>query len=140
MKTQIQSLTISLLIYSVLFLVLAGMAFGSEMDTNPPIISNTTIQNISFEEEDYVDDIPFDTRSIAESFRLELIMNEIYNNEEEAYIDDIPFNTESIAANLLFEEAMTTDIDFEDEAYVDDIPASVLLIPFLQCNNIAFVK
>ena len=51
MKTHIQSLTISLIIYSVLFLLLAGMAFATEMNTNPPYTSTTSVENILFDEE-----------------------------------------------------------------------------------------
>lgn len=140
MKTQLQSLTISLLIYSVLFVLLAGMAFGSEMDTNPPATSKSTVENITFEDESYIDDIPFNTKSIAAAYHMEEALSNNFNYDEEAYIDDIPFDTELIAANYKMEEAMNIEVEFEDEAYVDDIPASILQIALKQCNNLVFVK
>ncbi len=73
--------------------------------------------NMQFEEESYINDIPFDTEMVVN----EMMMPE-YDFEEEAYIDDIPFDTECIAKNCIYQKAISVDYDMDDEAYVDDIP------------------
>ena len=70
-----------------------------------------------FEEEAYVDDIPFDTEMVVH-----LLTNSDYNFEEEAYVDDIPFNTADISRQKLFELAMMQDFDLNEEASIDDVP------------------
>jgi hypothetical protein len=66
-------------------------------------------------DEDYIDDIPFDTRSVALRSGVPP-----FTLEEEGYIDDIPFDTKRIACQALFGQMM----DCREEAYVDDIPFS----------------
>ena len=51
-------------------------------------------ESVDFEEEAYIDDLPFNTRMIA-------AMLIDYNQEDEEYIDDIPFNTYEIAIEKL---------------------------------------
>ena len=85
MKTIIESLTVSAAIYSVLFILIASIAFGSELNFNTASDSTFTPQEIVFEEESYIDDIPFDTKSIAENYRLEEAINTNFDFEEEAY-------------------------------------------------------
>jgi hypothetical protein len=70
-----------------------------------------------FEDEAYVDDIPFDTEMVVH-----FLTNSDFNFEEEAYVDDIPFNTADISRQWLFEEAMMQKFDLNEEAYVNDLP------------------
>lgn len=77
---------------------------------------NMNASSIQFEEENYIDDIPFDTEMIASN----VLIDQVVLFEEEAYIDDIPFNTRQIADSSLSTE--TEDFEMEDEAYIDDIP------------------
>jgi hypothetical protein len=139
MKTLVESLTVQIAIYSSLFLLLAGMAFGTDLNTNPPS-AEVMVEEFVMEDEAYVDDIPFNTKSISDNYKMDLALNEAYANADEAYVDDIPFDTESIVINTLFEEAMNTDLTFEDEAYVDDIPSSILQIAVKQSDNLVLVK
>ena len=53
-----------------------------------------------FAEEEYVKDIPFDTDHVVKMYRMELAMNEVFEMEEEAVVDDIPFDTKTIAARV----------------------------------------
>ena len=62
-------------------------------------------------EEKYVNDIPFDTRKIAG----QAIFDSLYHMNEESYIDDIPFNTEKIYQNYLLAD-MTREYRDEPEA------------------------
>jgi hypothetical protein len=120
MKTTTQSLSVSAAIYTTLFLLIASMAFGSErkLDNNggdaPPVFV--------FEEEEYIDDIPFDTKAVVEAYMLNETMNVVFDFEEEAYIDDIPYNTYEIARNHKMEEYLKNVFVFEEEEYIDDIP------------------
>lgn len=122
MKTIAPSLTVSVAIYTTLFLLIASIAFGSELNLNQPKDSLFTSEEIAFEEEEYIDDIPFDTKAVAEAYRLEELMNVEFDFEEEAYIDDIPFDTYKVAKSYKIEESLRKMFDFEEEAYVDDIP------------------
>ncbi len=47
----------------------------------------------SFEEEDYIVDIPFNTNSISAEYNYLSAVNEDFEIEDESYIDDIPFST-----------------------------------------------
>lgn len=122
MKTIAQSITVSVAIYTLLFLLIASLAFGSELNLNQPKDSLFVSTEILFEEEEYIDDIPFNTKDVTEALLLEKSMNVEFNFEEEAFIDDIPFDTERIAENYNYEEYLKNEFAFEEDAYVDDIP------------------
>ena len=102
MKTIAQSLTVSVAIYTVLFLLIASVAFGSELNLNNN--SKVVPPEIVFEDEAYIDDIPFDTQAIAEAYLLNETMSVEFDFEEEAYVDDIPFNTNEVVKNYKTEE------------------------------------
>jgi hypothetical protein len=70
------------------------------------------------EDEQYVNDIPFDTKAISTGF----IITTSPVNEQESYVNDIPFDTETIAIRFL--PASAYGIHIEPELYVDDIPFS----------------
>jgi len=57
---------------------------------------------LELEEEDYVDDIPFDTEKIVKEYNILKKKENIYKIllEEEDYIDDIPFDTKKIVENI----------------------------------------
>ena len=103
MKTLIQSLTVTAATYSLLFVLLTGfMAFSTETGSNPPAVSQ---EEFNFEEEAYVDDIPFDTESIAELAKFNSSMEVRFEMEDESYIDDIPFDTREIASAVQIDYA-----------------------------------
>lgn len=120
MKTIAQSLTVSVAIYTTLFLFIASVAFGSELKQDN--ILEVASPEIIFEEEEYIDDIPFDTQAIAEAYLLNETMNVEFDFEEEAYIDDIPSNTYEVAKNYKIEKYLKNVFVFEEEEYIDDIP------------------
>ena len=103
-KTQISTLIIALM------MIFSTNTFASE-----------TVFN--FEEESYIDDIPFNTEKIVSDINLRNI-----DFEEEAYIDDIPFNTESIVISYNYKQALTVDFNFSEEATIDDIEVNTALI------------
>ena len=80
---------------------------------------NLTASNSSFNfpEEDYIDDIPFNTELIYH-----YLMLPEFDFEEEAYINDIPFNTSEIVENYNLEQTLKVEFTMEEESYIDDIP------------------
>ncbi len=83
---------------------------------------NAAVESFNFEEENYINDIPFNTECITAEFLYEKAITEIYNFEDEAYIEDIPFNTECVTASCRYQKAISVIFSFEEENYIDDIP------------------
>jgi len=118
-------------LYTAIMIILA-IAFAASLSASTNMITitgnppETTLLNsplnieltneFDFEEEAYIDDIPFDTECISINCIYQKAIAETFEFEEEAYVDDIPFATDSIALN--------SDFEFEDESYIDDIPFS----------------
>ena len=88
------------------------------------------------QEEEYVDDIPFNTELIATQTVYIDAVEVAYAFEAEAYVDDIPFNTKYIAVVALA-------FEMDEEAYVDDIPFDTRVIAnesLLNTNCVALKK
>jgi hypothetical protein len=99
---------------------------------------------ISLDEEAYVDDIPFDTRSVVADMVFELdpetgandipfdtrsvVMNTRIQKEEESYANDIPFDTRQVI--LSWVPAMT------EESFVQDIPFNTQCVTYQVRNNL----
>ena len=72
--------------------------------TNPsvaktPVIETTVLHDFNFIEENYIDDIPFNTETVIENDVFEKAFTKEFDFEEEKYIDDIPFNTNKLVQN-----------------------------------------
>lgn len=78
--------------------------------------SLTTSNTFAFIDENYIDDIPFNTEEIA------LVTELAAFESDEATIDDIPFNTEEIVFNIELAAFVS------DEETIDDIPFNTELI------------
>jgi len=78
---------------------------------------------INFNEETYIDDIPFSTTEIYNELIAEKNLTE-FSFEEEEYIDDITINTECVSAKCKYQKAISVEFNFEDEQYIDDIEIS----------------
>ena len=96
------------------------------------VVNELMTLSINFEEEAYVDDIPFNTTSIVANYIVSTSLT--YEMEEEEYIDDIPFNTEWIANEVLSEP-----VKFEEEAYVDDIPFDTYAVAMQSLTDSHFI-
>ena len=121
--------------YTAIMIILA-IAFAASLNAsiymnvnfeNPPETEfdysnayNKDLAEFNFEEESYIDDIPFDTECVSKNCIYQKAILVTFNFSEEEYIDDIPFETETIAVNQEF--------DFEDESYIDDIPFNTMKI------------
>ena len=120
MKTQATSTnsyaskrTAEITVWIIGILVLALLLFST----------NSKASTFQFEDEAYIDDIPFDTEMVVH-----LLMLPEYDFEEETYVDDIPFNTAKISAQYFYEVAMAVDFEIEEEAFIDDMPFNTCLI------------
>ena len=97
---------------------------------------NATVFN--FNEEEYIDDIPFDTEKIYQE-----ILNEnnagLYTFDEEAYVDDIPFNTSSVAGQAAYAAAVSVEFIMNEEENVNDIPFDTYQVVYA-ANEESFVS
>ncbi len=115
MKTQ-KSYTAILLLLALLFAIAlqASTALKSEslnlLDAPPKVegVSNNAVSPLSvdfyFEEEEYVNDIPFNTKCVSIKCKYDKAMSKTYILEEEDYVDDIPFDTYAVAKNYNYKE------------------------------------
>jgi len=76
-------------------------------------------------EEAYINDIPFDTEIVAESYSINE-MEKDFDFFEEYEIYDIPFNTACISAECRYEMAIAEEFEMEEETYINDIPFSTV--------------
>ena len=77
--------------------------------------------NYKIAEEEYIDDIPFNTKAIFDSVQATRLAAQ-FRPAEEAYIDDIPFDTRAIAGQSLAEKALNVPFRMPEEPYINDIP------------------
>ncbi len=84
------------------------------------LTTNLFASAFSFNEESYIDDIPFNTEEIYNDIVIERQQAD-FNLEVEDYINDIPFDTETITLNNKYQEAISIEFQLEDEEYIDDI-------------------
>lgn len=115
MKTK--ATLISALLVITTILSSGGNVYRSSNRVDTLALNNKMILMPALEEESYVDDIPFDTRTVA----LNTLYAGLQKPEPEAYIDDIPFNTAKIAAAYTYAQKIVTK---EEEKNVNDIPFS----------------
>ena len=120
MKTQVilnstfansRTLEITTWIFGIIFLVFLFVS------------ANATTLTPYFEDEAYINDIPFNTEMVVN----EMMLPE-FDFEEEAYVDDIPFATEMVVAAYNYRLAVNSEFDLSEENYVDDIPFNTCLI------------
>ncbi len=78
-------------------------------------------------EEEYIDDIPFNTKAIFDSVQASRLTAD-FRPAEEAYIDDIPFDTRQIASRTLSEKALSVPFRMQEEPYINDIPFNTRVI------------
>ena len=133
MKTQ-KSYTAILLLLALLFAVALQASttpISESMGSINSPLENKGNSNIAppsediefyFEDEEYVNDIPFDTECISKLCKYNKAISLVFNMEDETYVEDIPFDTENILENSLMEKALEVEFNLDDEAYVDDIP------------------
>lgn len=90
------------------------------------IALNVSATGIEFNQEQYIDDIPFDLDSIEKQTRYDNAVVVDYSLDEEVFINDLPFNENQMENIRVHSIAMNQQFDFEEECYIDDIPVVVL--------------
>jgi len=100
--------------------------------------TNMFAEGFEMEQEQYIDDIPFNTEEIASQIILENAINQDFSINEEN-VNDIPFNTFDIASRKLYELALVKDFDLEEEAYIEDIPFNTQLIVSQSADSTSFI-
>jgi len=83
--------------------------------------ANLFASPFNFDDELYIDDIPFNTTEIYNDLMLDKNLSD-FNFEEEEYINDIPFNTDRLTVYCLYQKAVSVDFKLAEEKYIDDIP------------------
>ncbi len=84
------------------------------------LAANMSASAFNFEEESYINDIPFDAEEVYNDFVVDQQLVE-FDFEEESYVNDIPFDTACISANCKYSKAMLVEFNFEEETYIDDM-------------------
>lgn len=79
------------------------------------ILFSTVLFANNFENEEYIDDIPFNTNEIAEQALYEKAISIEFFMEEEEYIDDISINTRAIASQYLENNDLFADYSIENK-------------------------
>jgi len=87
---------------------------------------NVIASGIEFEQEQYIDDIPFNLSEIEAQTRYDSAVIVDYTFEEEGTIDDLPMSEQQLASLRLQTVALSQQFDLEEESYIDDIPCSIL--------------
>ena len=131
-------------------MLILGIAFAMNLVAMNPVLNGNAsnmgsdnnisalIMEYDFEEEPYINDIPFNTECIAKNCIYLKAIAVDFDFEEEAYINDIPLYIECVTADCLYEKALAEDYLFEDEAYVNDIPFDTYAITKYNCNHYAY--
>ena len=122
MKTDRYYTAITILLVLLLAIALRVTANPVAISENPPLVNEAVAVEFDFEEEAYIDDIPFDTKCVSSMCKFKKAVKVNFEMEEENYVDDIPFDTEKISSVSKSQKALETEFEFDDEAYIDDIP------------------
>lgn len=99
------------------------------------LFSFNMMADINFNDETYIDDIPFSTEAIYSQVVIDRHILD-FEMQEEAYINDIPFNTDTIADDKLYDLALEEKFTLEEESYIDDIPFSTEQV----CENVLHAR
>jgi len=116
--------------FVIALFITGGSAFATQADSSAFFHDATWVP-----EEEYVNDIPFNTAKIAvEAIYQKTIRIPFTVPEEE--VNDIPFDTHKIAMEALYQKALTQVFHVPEEEYVHDIPFSTKKVfQLLQANK-----
>ncbi len=102
---------------------------------------NLNASEYYFNEESYVDDIPFNTVEIYKDIMTDQKLAE-FDFEEEEYIDDIPVDSGCLTPECLYRKAVSVDFQLEEEEYIDDIKFNTAFVSaaslYLQAMSVNF--
>jgi hypothetical protein len=116
---------------AITLIALSGSACANTADSS--YFAETTFAPV---EEQYVNDIPFNTAKIAAEAQYQKALKVQFTVPEEQEVKDIPFDTEEIAMTCLRQKALTQVFRVAEEKNVNDIPFNTAKIfQFLQTNK-----
>ena len=92
------------------------------------VVNEMMTPEFYFKDEAYIDDIPFNTACVSANCNYIKAVSLIFEMEDETFIEDMPFNTEKVTERYLFNNAVLLNFQLSDEAYIDDIPFNTLNI------------
>ena len=104
--------------FAIALLILGGTAFASQVDSSA-LYDNATLV---LPEEEYVNDIPFNTTKIAVEAQYQKAIQVPFTVPAEEEVNDIPFDTHKIAMEALYQKALAQVFEVTEEQYVNDIP------------------
>ncbi|MBE0651940.1 MAG: hypothetical protein IH595_14020 [Bacteroidales bacterium] len=116
---------------SIAIIALTGSAFAHQADSS--YLTETT--SFAPQEEQYVNDIPFNTAKIAAETQYQKAIQVQFEAPEEKEVNDIPFDTEKIAMTYLRQKALTEVFKVDEEKNVNDIPFNTEKIFFMLQTN-----
>ena len=90
-----------------------------------------------FDEESYIDDIPFNVEEVVNQISLEKALAVEFNFSEEEYIDDIPSIIEAHASIINYSDTFSQEFSFEEEEYINDIPTSIVIQSYYEYVAVA---
>ncbi len=88
---------------------------------------NIFATGFEFEQESYIDDIPFNVEEVINQISLEKALAVDFSLSDEEYIDDIPSNIESHTSLVHNSNTIYQEFSFEEEEYIDDIPTAIVM-------------
>jgi hypothetical protein len=120
------------------------LSFVAFFTINSSLFAFESNFSAGFEDETYVNDIPFSTENIYKSYlETAAFFSSSKAIADEAYLNDIPFDTQEIADAYMVSNLMLAG-KMNDEAYVDDIPMNTELVAIenenLNDSNVAVVN
>ncbi len=87
---------------------------------------NIFATGFEFDQESYIDDIPFNVEEVVNQVSLEKALAVEFSLSEENYIDDIPSNIEDNASLVEYSDSISQEFSIEEEEYIDDIPTAIV--------------
>ncbi len=88
---------------------------------------NIFANGLEFNQENYIDDIPFDIEEVIAQVKYENALVADFSFEDEDYVDDIPMNIDNVPFDSLYAQAVSMDFSFDEEEYIDDIPTELVI-------------
>lgn len=87
---------------------------------------NTMAGGFDFENEQYIDDIPFNLEQVEMMTKFNNAVDTDFSFTQEEFINDLHFSENELDAIGSYNQAISHDFDFEDEVYINDIPTSIV--------------
>ena len=102
------------------------------------LTTNIFAGGFEMENEEYINDIPFNTEKIAGQMILDYALSTEFSIEEES-VNDIHFDTDERGTEKMQEIAMQKDFEIQEESYINDIPFNTNFIASQSVDSTIFM-